>query len=241
MEYDFRWPPSQVLGPPLDGSDILDFHARCEQQATTAFVKAADQLERSINHHSLLTQFPVPHIPSTPPHSMKTTLTQMRGVAVRKVSVLMTALSLKQVDSLWDVLKMGATQQGQPGSSSSASAAILKERLTALPLQLRAEGAAFILCFVEWLKVDAAGPQVGGCLLYSISERAWKLLINAPPGSLAHQNISPCAQCARPGAAFKCSRCGIVRYCNVQCQETNWPTHSAACKIPSSSSTPTST
>jgi hypothetical protein len=38
-----------------------------------------------------------------------------------------------------------------------------------------------------------------------------------------------CGTCGKP-AGLKCSRCGIVSYCNGTCQAAHWPVHKLVCK-----------
>ena len=39
----------------------------------------------------------------------------------------------------------------------------------------------------------------------------------------------PCSNCFRPDAAYRCSRCQLVRYCNVTCQSAYHPIHRLEC------------
>jgi hypothetical protein len=38
-----------------------------------------------------------------------------------------------------------------------------------------------------------------------------------------------CLQCGRT-ASHKCARCQVARYCSVECQRSNWPSHKGTCK-----------
>eukprot|EP00571_Detonula_confervacea_P015598 CAMPEP_0172308344 /NCGR_PEP_ID=MMETSP1058-20130122/8963_1 /TAXON_ID=83371 /ORGANISM="Detonula confervacea, Strain CCMP 353" /LENGTH=639 /DNA_ID=CAMNT_0013020731 /DNA_START=11 /DNA_END=1930 /DNA_ORIENTATION=+ len=39
----------------------------------------------------------------------------------------------------------------------------------------------------------------------------------------------PCANCFSPNASYRCSRCQLVRYCNVTCQTSGYPIHKLEC------------
>jgi hypothetical protein len=39
----------------------------------------------------------------------------------------------------------------------------------------------------------------------------------------------PCSNCFAPNAQYRCSRCQLVRYCNVFCQSTYHPIHKLEC------------
>ena len=39
----------------------------------------------------------------------------------------------------------------------------------------------------------------------------------------------PCSNCFQPDAKYRCSRCQLVRYCNVTCQSTYHPIHKLEC------------
>jgi hypothetical protein len=48
-------------------------------------------------------------------------------------------------------------------------------------------------------------------------QRAWNTDIS---------NISrPCSNCFAPNAQYRCSRCQLVRYCNLSCQRSYHPIH----------------
>ena len=39
-----------------------------------------------------------------------------------------------------------------------------------------------------------------------------------------------CAQCHKPNATKRCTRCGLAHYCGKECQQAHWGTHKDPCK-----------
>lgn len=66
---------------------------------------------------------------------------------------------------------------------------------------------------------DDEGRYTGPSL--ATLQRAWNIDIT---------NIDkPCSTCFTPNAQYRCSRCQLVRYCNVSCQRGYHPIHQLEC------------
>ncbi|KAJ6632557.1 hypothetical protein B0H10DRAFT_2427203 [Mycena sp. CBHHK59/15] len=75
----------------------------------------------------------------------------------------------------------------------------------------------------------ACGPQVTAAVTKWIRKRT---------GEEAPREEKSCNACGKPSPSLKnCSKCRVARYCSVECQKKEWPTHKKACQPFSPSNT----
>ncbi len=79
-------------------------------------------------------------------------------------------------------------------------------------------------------------PRTSASSAATGKERSTNLGMEAPgdssEGSVFIRNVKAkgaCRLCGDIGATFNCERCGVVKYCNKQCQQRDVQSHEAAC------------
>ena len=80
--------------------------------------------------------------------------------------------------------------------------------------------------------VPGAGVQIGGGVIHG---ELPDFGIQAPPGVRAvidgaAGNVPPCGACGSPAARYRCTRCGVQRYCSAECQRQHFEGHRKNCR-----------